>query len=274
MNNQPLKLTNKSVWMQHLDVHYAIINYTKDRETALLVPSWSKDRATTGDRYWRIQNAQGFQYMIKRTAYFKFPINIYYSVGEYRNGIPKSDKQYNSVVPELEEFKKEPWKHQTKYDFVIDIDAHGEEDEFELAKIQTIRIRDHFKRKKIPHEVRFTGNGYHIVIKYEDYQTAREFSFNPNDERNIYREYAEYAKFLKQNNSLVDISIYDHRRVIKLPFSVVCNQDEDYVCLPLINKELEMLNKSDFKLKNCMHLLNDRKLNWRIVKAEEGRFLR
>jgi hypothetical protein len=81
--------------------------------------------------------------------------------------------------------------------------------------------------------LRFSGDGFHFIIPYIKLGLDERKSFDPSVEDNIYNLYKRIALRLKEEYSeLIDESVYDGRRVAKLPYSLALYPHGSYVCLP------------------------------------------
>lgn len=251
-------MLNERFYYQDWKCQYAMIPYLKDRELSIL-PAKNK-QASQGlrRRNIRCHNIQSFQFWLNYFRLFESPekfTNFYYSMGKYREGVP-----YLYDKGKLDKDKSETWKdnaHESlvSYDMLIDIDA-GDFSEMEYAVESSKAIKSFFDLKNIPYLLRFSGMGFHFVIPYNYFPSA--LSLNPFKEPNIYQYMKLKAKILYDKYSeMVDYSIYDSRRIAKIPYSLSIYEEGTYMCCPVNN--LETFNYENYNLAKFKKdkLLND-----------------
>jgi len=240
--NTLLRLGEIKTWYSRSDVKFEIIKSLYKREFACLIPSWvtSQDIKRTSTRMLKCHNVQHFDYLINKSLRMferNLPYNLYYSLARYQDGIPQQTANYS--IRDNSEFEQKHFEYMNGYDFLIDIDA-GSHDDIMEAHFSTEKIVEFFNKNNIPFELRFSGKGFHIVIPYKYFdacflekQRLGELSFNPKQEFNIYSVYSRIAKALqKKFSEMIDLKIYDSRRVCKIPFSLALYENEIYVCYP------------------------------------------
>lgn len=157
------------------------------------------------------------------------PRSMYVSVAEYSRSVYLDEKgnritdyddlEYHEMIRML--IKK--WKF-TSHEYIehfplfIDIDSDGI-DEIEKHSETVLTIHELLKRLNVPHEVRFSGMGFHILI--HDFKKELKHSYIPTDKHNLYMVHYAVAKKLKDMFSdNIDLSIFDSRRLIKVPYSL------------------------------------------------------
>lgn len=220
-------------WYTKPEVKFQLIKHTQGREFALLVAKGypHPERST---RYGRVHRVQDLDYFLwKRTRCMVkvryTATNLYYSLAVYDGGMP-----FNNGFQPLDKAKwtREAHTKMTEYDFLLDIDA-GDHTEMGLARLSAIVIIDQFNKHDVPYKLRFSGKGFHILIPYRYFGHLNR-SFVPLSQNSIYRLYAQIARALHDEHSqMIDLAIYDSRRVVKLPFSLAIYPDEIYVCTPI-----------------------------------------
>lgn len=247
-------------WYVFRDVKYKIINYLQNREFCMLSP---KHIRGVNDRMMRVHNVQSFDFMLKfHDVLFgkKKSLNQYYSLAKYQKGIPYRNPKspYSEQSKEFSEWLENHWEQMVAYDFVLDIDAHDHK-YINDAYRSSVLIKDFFDKREIPYELRFSGCGFHFIVHYENFSNVDGFDFGK--EKNIYNQYKRLAKKLnKKFSNMIDETIYDSRRVIKIPYSIVFYQDEKYLCLPLNdfcfeNFDLEMMKIRQNAVLNFQHFV-------------------
>ena len=218
------------------DVKFQIIKYTQRREFAYLAPRWvwSEANRRKNGRHFRVHNVHHLDVIMKGkyllTMHNRFFVNIFASLATYKDGVPYRSLQ--SVDESFKKWEEKIHEHMESYDLLIDVDSpsHGEED-LTFAKEGTIEIKKIFDQLNVPHYIRFSGCGFHIVVPGK---FLPKKSFDPKDKDNIYIYCKKIAKYFFDNmTELVDTSIYDSRRICKIPFTLAHYKRHSYVCLPI-----------------------------------------
>jgi hypothetical protein len=192
--------------------------------------------------------------------------NFYYSLAKYKDGIP--NQAPNLALRDNSLWNKNHWMEMTDYDFLLDIDSPSFND-LDLCYDSTKEIKRWLTRRNVAYELRFSGCGFHIVIPsmYFPY-----LSLDPDSASNTYNLYNYIARYLFNNFSeMVDYSIYDSRRVTKIPYSISLYKEGNYVCLPFLNDK----DFQDFQLERMNPKLIDpnsfKKRGTFLFNGEEGR---
>ena len=132
---------------------------------------------------------------------------------------------------------------------VIDIDS-GDSEETDYAVYSVEILKKLFDCNNTPYHLRFSGRGFHFVIPYKYFEHLNK-SFNPHEDNNIYAYMSDIADILHDDLSeMIDTSVYDSRRVLKIPFSLSIYQNESFICSPI--KDLPNFKLSDYIFKNGM----------------------
>lgn len=232
------------IWYQMREVKFEIIKFTQNREIVFIHCPFSRRQGRT-TRMARIHNVQSLDLWLKSMQIWndRKDYNLYYSLAKYRNGIPFGS--LNLAERDFGDWNKECWKEMVAYDFFIDIDATNFK-EVDFAYSSAKSIKKLFDKLEVPYNLRFSGRGFHFIIP-DVYFKDLQYNFNPYDIDNIYDLYREIAIVLNEKFSeMVDTSIYDYRRVIKIPYSLALYKDKCLVCMPF-NSDEEFNN---FELKN------------------------
>lgn len=225
-----ISLDNYSEWYFLAKVRYQLIKYTFNRETALITFDTKRPL-----RMLRVHNTQSIDFLLNAVNWKTNRWNLYYSMARYNKGIPY--QKFNLADRDNSGWKKNHWKEMVSNDFLIDIDAthHGEMD---YAKDSAVRLANLFNENNIPHDIRFSGCGFHLVVPYE-YFKEDGLSFDPLAETNVYNHYSLIAKKLNiEVSEMIDYKINDSRRLCKLPYSLALYKAGLYVCKPLAYDEL------------------------------------
>ena len=224
----------------HLRIQHLMIKYTFKREVMRIVPKFSKEQKNTM-RMFRIHNINQLQWLFRFSHIFdgqRYPVQFYHSLAMYNTGVPRRNTQDKGEKEYYETFKESSIKNIVSYDFFLDIDSPTE-DKIQVASSDTYKICSYLDDMKIPYSLRFSGNGFHIFIPHSSF-TEIKHHFNPYTiEGSIYSLYTKIAQAItKRFTEFVDESIYDSRRVIKIPFSVSITEKKAYVVAPLQKEEL------------------------------------
>jgi len=227
------RFVDMNIWYNRSDVKFEQIKYLKNREMAMLIPSWCSEEIKKGSiRMLKCHSVQHFDYITKNGVRMwdkMLPYNFYYSLAKYKNGIP--NQTFNFSERDNTEWSKIHHSVMESYDFLIDIDAVSFDDIYH-AHFSAGNIISYFNLKEVPFEVRFSGKGFHIVIPFR-YFHEKGYSFEPKSKDSIYTIYSRIARKLsKKFSEMIDIGIYDSRRVCKLPFSLSLYEKFIYVCYP------------------------------------------
>lgn len=221
-------------WYNDLAVQYEMVKFTKYRETVLLTPKEYHDRGYN-TRMLRIHSPQHLQFIMRLMGWVKNNniYNIYSTLATYKDGIPLLD--HNSIFDKKlrnKEWKETHYKNMVSYDFLLDIDSDSHKN-MDYALDSAKEIKRALDLAGCPHELRFSGMGFHFVIPFY-YFIDLNLPFDPNTLKNIYNLYKNLAISLhKDYSEMIDLTIYDSRRVVKVPYSLAIYKDDAYVCLPI-----------------------------------------
>jgi len=168
---------------------------------------------------------------------FYFP-NFYISVANFMN-MPSFSDNLKTRNEELRIFRGSFEKFVTGYDYLIDIDLL-DKDNFAETYSEAKILFSYFK-KIVPFSIRFSGNGFHIIID------SSNFSFLPLKDVINFQKFFTLSlidSFKKQKIDLkcVDWKIISKRRMFKLPYSLDIRTGR--VCFPLTEDEFLKFNYS------------------------------
>ncbi len=210
-------------------------------------------------RMIRIHNVQGLDVWFKSLKIYRLlrGYSIYYSLAKYKQGIP-----YGTIALDKRDFgdwNTEHWKEMVSYDFLLDIDA-GNHTDMKFAHLSAASIKKLFDELEVPYHLRFSGRGFHFVIPYEYFKVPLEDRvsigiFNPDTVGNVYSTYMKIAMKLHSSYSeMIDTSIYDSRRVTKIPYSLALYDGRNYVCATFnSDDEFDYFNLKDYRPYNIYH---------------------
>jgi len=242
-------------YYDNIQTIYRILRYTYNREACLL----SKDNTDVKYkvmRHKKVENVTNFRLNVYDCiVYYKTCFNLYYSLARYKNGIPIfHPKLYGSFEGMKEakiKWKEEHHQHIESFDWLIDIDS-PDYAHIDVAYNDALEISKALQEKKILHDIRFSGCGFHIVVEYENIPHKEEYHFNPYKDGNIYAYLGKKTKYYHDRYSaLVDYNLNDSRRITKTPYSLVYNHSKSkkiYLCRSLLKGEIFRLK--NFEVKN------------------------
>ena len=249
-----------------LDVQYEIVKQLKNRESAILIPSWETNPniKKKSVRNLKIHSVQYFQIAIKKLNYITSQVlelfNLYNSVGVYRTGVPFTELYLGDR--DCSDWNKNHHKEMVAYDFFLDIDA-GSHGDIGHALKSCVMICDYLTVLDCPFSVRFSGKGFHLIIPHQYFD--KQFNdFDPVSDNSIYKLYVKIAKYLSDKFSeMIDLSIYDSRRVCKVAYSLSHYVQKTYVCWSFNNlNELETFELENYNLINMIDKnIRDRGIN-------------
>lgn len=251
---------NREWWYNQDFVLFNMIPHLKHRY--LSVKKTNPDREKDKKKYIQIRYYMGYKKVLLVDSIRRLNVindtsaNLYFDLAQWK------DKDGNTP---LFNFEKEKRKEQKKaftgniskgdgtyldlmagYDYAIDIDAKDLKKAWKDAK----PIKDIFDQYKIPYSLKFSGSkGFHFVIDYK----WITLNFKPTE---LGEKFATITNNLIIDLKLkyVDDTIYDHRRVLKLPYSLCNKEGKEYVCLPLTDEQFEGFKVENMELQNVANL--------------------
>ena len=236
LSSEDIKILNERIlcWYEVIHLHYLITRKTCRREFAIMS---SNDMMR---RTFRVHNTQSFQYIfrnwdiINKFKRGKGLDKFYRSVAYYIKGVPYGNPDLSTNI-QSKIWLSENIKDMAGYDLFIDIDANDHLD-FDRAKESMQLIHKFFLKINLPHEINFSGRGFHVIVPYE---YLPKLSFDPEDKNSIYDYCLKKAKYLFDNfTELVDTCVYDSKRLMKCPYTLALYGKDLYVCKPLTNEEI------------------------------------
>lgn len=226
-------------WYFNLAVKYEIIKFLKNRELALLVAPYvnNEEIRKRSTRMLRCHSVQHMDFIFKALEVYnrETPYNLYYSIARYKRGIPMQTMNMIERKERNRRWIKIHHREMQAYDFFLDIDAPDFND-MDLAHYSAKIMMNLFNKMNTPYELRFSGKGFHFIIPFEVFPI--EFNFKPFAYDSVYFFFAKIAKALHdQHTEMIDTSIYDSRRVCKVPYSLSLYKNDVFVCYPLNTKK-------------------------------------
>ena len=205
-------------------------------------------------RPFTLSSIKGLGYIMDRISFASRQYHFFRSVATLDlKQVPQSP----SRLEELSEFRKvfnaKFYDMMTGYDLVIDVDAEQIQEAFGAAW----KLKDVYDRFKLPYYLIYSGSkGFHLTIEWQDIQAAIETT--PTGfvkmAQAIIKGLSKETGLKYEKGGSLD-TIYDNRRVIRVPYSI--HPTTNRVCLPLSDQDFE-----SFKEKKCeiKHVLNSVKL--------------
>jgi len=217
----------------HEGTLFDIARHCFRREVALIrSKQGAKGDNTTHTRNLKIHNRPEAHHVInQKHKIIDKKLNLYISTMTYTHGVGEANNTY---------WKEHHQDHAISNDLLIDIDVKRWCD-IEKAKEAAIKITAFFHQRQCPTRITFSGRGYHVVIP------GRHFS----PEATL-KDYYKIARYLKERfSSLIDLRVYDKRRVMKCPCSLAFYRNYTAVCHPFKDRnELIKLSPDQMLLEN------------------------
>ena len=209
-------------YYNHVEVLFELVKQMHGKETAFLGTEFNVRCIKAHSLAYLKSNMMSFNF-------FKRAYNIYISSANYNN-LPCFS--YNPEVRKQQQsdFNKNAKDFMTGYDLFIDID--GIPEDHLPAWREAKRIKSVFDRYRIPYSIKFSGKGFHFIVPSLYFSSLPDFTI-----RN-----ATFKKFMLSmvkilDLRLVDMSIYDVRRVYKAAYSFDIKTGR--IALPLSDEQFE-----------------------------------
>ena len=241
------------LWYKDVATQYELIKQLYNREFCLLVPKHcSEEMQKRNTRTWRAHNTQSFMAILNNINYFdnEQQYNFYTSIAQYKGGVPMQTFNLSRRKELNAEWNRTQHDYIEHYPFFIDVDSPTHE-EIMLAHESVLQITKDLDADKFQYEVRFSGCGFHIII-HDFMRAEKTYSFNPEDDHNIYEYYRTMAEsFQDKYTEMIDTTIYDSRRVIKMPYTLALYEHDTYVCWSFNSRtELENFQLENYTLRH------------------------
>lgn len=197
-------------------------------------------------RNMRIRNPYHFEENKKRFGFDEYLVNYYYSLAVMKKEMPLFNFDLEKRRVESQVFDELFAQYMDGYDFAIDIDSKELGMDQATQDMQT--IHRYFLKKEVPHQVRFSGSGFHIVV-YSNCLFSRGLKFDPLIAPTMCQYLSLWLKE-KLGCPTIDNSIYDQRRIFKLPYSLDIKTGN--VCLPMREEEINLFDINEFHSDSIM----------------------
>jgi hypothetical protein len=190
----------------------------------------------------------------KLNAHKDKSVKLYYDLALWKD--EKGNTPLFNFDTEKRELDKEKFndnfkKYMVGFDFAIDLDS---DDGIDKSYLDAKKIKNLFDKYKLPYTIKFSGGrGFHFVI--------RDFWFNARMcAINKVKLYGRMAMIIRDvckikshsEGGTFDDSIYDDRRIFKLPYSLQNKDGIEYVCLPLDDEQFNKFKLEDMKMSNVL----------------------
>jgi hypothetical protein len=245
-------LKYRAYWYQRVFCTMECVKNLHNKETAFLTNK-GETEGFLNVRYLYASSYDMFQKHITELDFLNRNINVYRSVATMSpNSIPVSS--YNLIrrveEPAYQEFSKNYKSYVENYDMIFDIDFKGYEN-ISQAYYDVKKIKDLFEEFKLPYGIWNTSfKGVHFFIDGKYFKKEEE---NWLDARlKLFQEIAHNIKGIYSLKGL-DLSIFDAKRIAKLPYSFV---GDGSICLPLDNTQFEEFFVNPLKTVGFRYVMN------------------
>lgn len=222
---------------QQDNVLFNILDGIKFRETALIRQP-TEDLPTSTIRCIKANALRFLAMNFERFRFLRYPFNMYSSVAQFPN-MPMMSFNRDQRRRDMDAFNAHYVDYITAYDFLIDIDNT----DLTIAYAQAYKCKRIFDTAKVPYTLTFSGNkGFHIRIAYEDFPDWLR-QMPPKDLIFALKRFVENFRTVNALYS-IDLSIFDLRRIAKVPYSIV--YPYYFIALPLSDEQMD-----NFTLKIC-----------------------
>ena len=229
-------------WYSQTYIIFELVKLLQHREVVFI----EKANPAIVDRKPRVVRCcAGYTFDMLKSNFHAFHVmdypymNLYYSV-MHLDKMPLFS--YSPVVraQKYTEWSNGAYKsHWQSYDFCIDLDGNT----IEEARQDLLKIKKTFDQYKIPMSIRFSGSkGFHLCVE------SRWLPQLP--ENKIVSMLGELGTMMKEIDNIpsLDDSIFDSRRVLKLPYSFCAGN----IVLPLDDEQLANFTMDMVKPENVI----------------------
>lgn len=261
-------------WYRFNPSLFEILKVCRDREVV-----WLRENLRL--RPLKIWSKEGFLYLLDKYEVFSEPVNMYISVASLDNTLMPNSVPGPQQMKDNREFLKANWAKLVRgYDFIIEVE-HDEgnlEKNFYHAKRDALRISMFYDENKFIYYTFFSGSkSFYFVVPFE--YLVKKFGRIPvkkdfeEGRTLIYKKVAGAIakkldiKFVKGEG--IDSSIYDLRRIFRLPYGI--HAKTGLVSLPLSDEQMEFFSIEDFSVNR---VLENVKIMHRGLLLREGSYER
>lgn len=239
-------MISREKYYKNKAIIFEIVKLAKNRELCML----SK---TLKVRCIRAHNLYSMEYNFQRFDFLKLDSNLYYTLANLNN-MPIFTFDIKKRKEEMNEFNENFNNYVKDIDLGIDLDAHDLG--YERCYEDTKKLKELFDKYKIPYSLRFSGSGFHINIEGSNMPSKSEEGVISKLE---FYKLMVYEISTLLNLPSLDKSIYDMRRIWKLPYTI--DYKTGLVCLPLTDRQFDNFNINLVKPENVVEMnIRDRGL--------------
>lgn len=240
MDKQHLE-TMKKQWYNTDAIAFEMIKCMKHRESVFI--------ATNRRMTHRMLKINAVRYLYKNFEKYEMyssdnEYNIYNSVAHFPE-LPMASWKWSEKQEQMAKFNANFLDYMTGYDFFLDLDNP------DIKKVHeaTTEVKTFFDFFEVPYYLIFSGKkGFHICVDFEDFPSKLK-QMNYNRLARLFKIFAYELKLI-YNIDEIDTSIFDLRRIKKVPYSVVY---PDYnIALPLSDEEFDNFKIEDVSIKNLL----------------------
>ena len=266
-------------WYSTLEVLFKMTEYTKNREVSFLMSkAETSNKFFMNTRYLCVHCVRDFNYLLQmglKVLTEPRLYNLYYSVLEFKDKFPFWKLGVERKVKVKNWVEKKMLNYIRGYDLFFDIDA--DKNTFESAKLTVTRLMEVLNNYGVVYEIRNSGKGFHIICPNQQFQDL-DLNYNEDyeDKKNVANIFYNIARNLNQEVScLIDVAVYDLRRVTKIPYSLVLYSDETRVCFPFNSlSEFERFKYSDGTLDGFRKFITDGEVgSWQTLLRNRETFI-
>lgn len=246
------------LWYSQDKVKDTIVNHTTRREFVLLTHrSFGEEYKKRNTRMLKCDSRKNISYLLDKGLKMfsrRTPFSFFYSLATFRRGIPFYPV-HDLGKRDFSGFFKDIQKEIVAYDLLIDIDAPTRDDIMYAHEVMQ-QVHQELMYEGLPHEVIFSGKGFHIKVPFDvmfdgDYSVNKiVYQFTSGDWSKLIDQYSLLSKRLHEEyGDLIDTSVYDLRRICKIPNTLAVYPDAVLVCAPLNDEPtLRNFNIEDYYL--------------------------
>lgn len=210
-------------YYSHIEVIFEMVKCMRGKEVCFLSEQYK----------FRNIKAHNIAYLFSNMRAFSFDereYNVYVSCMDYFN-MPIFSFDPNLRREQSLDFIKKFKECSSGYDFFIDLE--GDANDYKVSWNEAKKIKALFDSYKVPYYVKNSGKGFHFVIPSIHFD-----SYLPNhlERKEIFLKFSTTLKNLL-NLKLIDLTVYDLRRVYKCPYSL--DYKTNRVCVPLTDDQFE-----------------------------------
>jgi len=217
-------------YYKNREILFEMVKLMRGRESAWL----SQERCI---RNMKIHNLAYLNSNMNAFNFYKRRYNLYISLASYNN-MPLFSYDPRQRASQRAEFNKNYKDYMIGYDFFMDLD--GDPNNLTPVYNEAKKLKKFFDERKITYSLIFSGKkGFHFWIPdkvFEEINLEERISFYKNFVKNL--KIILTLKFL-------DTTIYDYRRIRKLPYSLDINSG--LFVLPLNDEQFRSFNKEEMK---------------------------